>query len=164
MSEVISNTSPLQYLHQLELLPLLPRLVGKVLVPPGVKAELEAGRELGIDVPSIESLDWIKVYRPEGRHVAMLVHDLGAGETEAMLLALERPGSIVLLDDKLARRTAEALRLRFTGTLGLLVDAKTAGLVTELRPIVDKLQDLGFRLSSRARDTALRLAHELPWS
>lgn len=54
MPEIVSNTSPLQYLPQLGLLSLLPRMVGRVLIPPGVEAELEAGRRLGIDVAARE--------------------------------------------------------------------------------------------------------------
>lgn len=40
MREVISNTSPLQYLHQLDLLDVLPTLYGEVLVPAGVAREI----------------------------------------------------------------------------------------------------------------------------
>lgn len=35
MPEAICDTSPLQYLHQLKLLDLLPRLYSKVIVPRG---------------------------------------------------------------------------------------------------------------------------------
>ncbi len=38
MPEIISNTSPIQYLFQLGLLDLLPRLYGRVLVPPDRRA------------------------------------------------------------------------------------------------------------------------------
>jgi predicted nucleic acid-binding protein len=91
LSEVISDTSPLQYLHQLGLLHLLPTLVGRIVVPASVERELLTG---------------------------------------------------------------------FTGTLGLLLDAKKAGLVTSIRPLLDRLQVLRFRLSPQARSTILRLAGE----
>ncbi len=42
---VISNTSPLQYLHQAGLLDLLPRLFGRVIVPQAVV--LDKLQELG---------------------------------------------------------------------------------------------------------------------
>lgn len=48
----ISNTSPLLYLHLVRQLDLLPRLYGEVFVPPAVEAELQAGAERGVDVPS----------------------------------------------------------------------------------------------------------------
>jgi len=40
MPKVIANTSPIQYLFQLGLLDLLPRLYGSVLVPPAVHDDI----------------------------------------------------------------------------------------------------------------------------
>jgi len=76
------------------------------------------------------------------------------------MLALEIPGSIVILDDGLARRIAESLRIPFTGTLGVLLDAKKLNLVPALRPLLDRLQTLRFRLSPQARSAVLKLAGE----
>jgi hypothetical protein len=58
---VISNTSPLLYLHQVDRLHLLQRLYGRLLVPSAVQAELRTGRERGIVVPDLEALPWIEV-------------------------------------------------------------------------------------------------------
>lgn len=76
------------------------------------------------------------------------------------MLALESPGSVAILDDALARRVAEVLEISFTGTLGVLLDAKKAGLIQELRPLLDRLQALRFRLSSQTRTAVLRRAGE----
>jgi hypothetical protein len=62
------------------------------------------------------------------------------------MLALEFPGATVILDDLLARRVAESLNLHLTGTLGLLLDAKQAGLISQVRPFLDQLQTLRFRI------------------
>ncbi|MET0623606.1 MAG: hypothetical protein ABW250_11550 [Pyrinomonadaceae bacterium] len=67
MPEVISDTSPLQYLHQLGLLDLLPQLVGRVVVPQAVVDELEAGRALGHDLPDVTALGWVDVRVPPPR-------------------------------------------------------------------------------------------------
>ena len=48
MADVICNTSPMQYLHQVGLLMIIPSLVGPVLIPPTVDAELAVGRSLGL--------------------------------------------------------------------------------------------------------------------
>lgn len=56
MSEFICNTSPLQYLHQLGLLDILPKLTGNVTVPPAVTGELQAGRSKGASVPDPATL------------------------------------------------------------------------------------------------------------
>ena len=67
---------------------------------------------------------------------------------------------IALLDDKLARLVAETLGLKFTGTLGILLDAKRVGLVNRVAPLLDQLQELHFRVSSAARRLILRAADE----
>ncbi len=64
-----------------------------------------------------------------------LVTDLGPGETEVLMLGLESRESILVLDDAFARRVAETLALRFTGTLGLLLDAKRSGLIAQVRSV-----------------------------
>ncbi len=66
----------------------------------------------------------------------------------------------MIFDDALARRHAEVLGLRLTGTLGVLLDAKRAGLVPAVMPLIDDLQRLGFRLSNGTRQAVLRLAGE----
>jgi predicted nucleic acid-binding protein len=160
LPEVISDTSPLQYLHQLGLLHLLPALAGRIVVPASVERELLTGRELGVDLPDLRTLDWVEIRRPTSRPALPLINDLGPGETETLMLALESTDAVALLDDALARRVAEILKVRFTGTLGLLLDAKKAELVTSVRPLLDQLQVLRFRLSPQARSTILRLAGE----
>lgn len=161
MPEVISNTSPLQYLHQLGLLDLLRRLVGYITVPTGVVKELEAGHELGLDLPDISALDWISVRDPEQGGHQLPTMDLGRGETEVLQLGLESTGEVlIILDDAQAREAAKTMGLKFTGTLGVLLDAKRAGLLQAVKPELDRLDQLGFRLASHTRDAVLRLAGE----
>jgi len=163
LPEIISNTSPLQYLHQLGLLDTLLRLVGPITVPQAVVDELEAGRALGLDLPNVSSFGWVTIRSPKSGHASSFT-DLGPGETEVLLLALEEPvgASVLLLDDKLARETAAEQGLKFTGTLGLLLDAKRAGFVSAVRPYLDRLDSLGFHLARHTREAVLRLADEHP--
>lgn len=160
MPDVICDTSPLQYLYQLDLLHILPALAGQVIVPPAVVGELAAGRALGMSLPDVTLLDWVSVRHPVSEPALPLVVDLGPGETQVLMLALESHDAIVVLDDALARQTAEALDIRLTGTLGLLLDAKRAGLVAVVAPLLDKLQALRFRLAPHTRTAVLRLAGE----
>lgn len=99
MPEVICNTSPLQYLHQIGMLHLLPALVGQVIVPEAVVEELAIGRALGISLPDPETLDWITVRQPVSAPVLPVVTDLGPGETQVLALALESSDAIVIMDD-----------------------------------------------------------------
>ena len=59
---VISNTSPIFYLHRLGQLELLHRLYGRILVPEAVFEELKAGRDQGEDVPDVANHDWIEIH------------------------------------------------------------------------------------------------------
>jgi len=162
LPDVICDTSPLQYLYQLDLLHILPALPGQVIVPPAVVEELTVGRAQGISLPDVARLDWVNVRRPASEPALPLVTDLGPGETQVLMLALESRDAVVVLDDALARQVAEMLDIRLTGTLGLLLDAKRAGLVPAVAPLLDKLQLLRFRLAPRTRAAVLKFAGEGP--
>jgi predicted nucleic acid-binding protein len=160
MREVISNTSPLQYLYQLDLLDLLPTIYGEVLIPAGVVSEIGAGAQRGVALPHLKGLPWLHVCEVATPALLVLVPDLGRGEREVLALALERPGALVILDDSLARRMATRLKLALTGTLGLLLKAKQITRIDRVRPYISRLEALGFRLDDRTRFNILKLAGE----
>ena len=54
---------------------------------------------------------------------------LGAGESEAIALALERPGINLLIDDRKGELAARELGIGTVGTLALLELADEAGLI-----------------------------------
>ena len=85
---------------------------------------------------------------------------LGDGEWEAIALAVELGASAILIDDRPARRLAEAAGLNVIGTLGLLLEAKRAGHIRTIRAEVDKLLETSFFLSQELYDRLLRLADE----
>ncbi len=161
MPEVICNTSPLQYLHQIGQLSILPTLAESIIVPPAVLVELDAGIAKGLDLPQMENFKWVRIRAPISARAVSLITDLGPGESQVLMLALEMPGSIALLDDALARRMAIAKGIPIKGTLGLLLDAKRAGHLSAVKPYLDRLQDHGFRLAQHTRDAVLKLAGEL---
>jgi predicted nucleic acid-binding protein len=160
LPELISNTSPLQYLFQLGMLHILPALAHQIIIPPAVVDELQAGREAGVNLPNPTALDWLVMRQPVSASATRLVTDLGPGETEVLMLAIEAADPIVIFDDMLARRMARSLGIRLTGTLGLLLDAKRAGLIPTVSPLLDRLQSLRFRLAPHTRAVVLELAGE----
>jgi hypothetical protein len=85
---------------------------------------------------------------------------LGAGESEAMALALELRIPRVILDDLTARTFGRALGLEVVGTGAVLYLAKMRGLVPAVRPLLDALLATGFRLSPKVYLTLLRAAGE----
>lgn len=160
MPEIICDTSPIQYLHQIGHINLLPNLAEKIILPPAVVKELEVGLNHGINLPDIEILNWITVRSPESLAALPLVKDLGPGETQVLALALETANAVVILDDFLARQVAQSLKIKLMGTLGVLLDAKRAGLISAVGPLLDKLQTLRFRLDPKTRSAVLKMAGE----
>ncbi len=78
----------------------------------------------------------------------------------AMALALENPDRIVLLDDMLARRTAQVAGLQVWGTLKVLLEAKSQGLIEKIEPYVTNLSDAGMWVSAEVKHRILILAGE----
>ena len=133
---VVCNTSPLLYLHQVNQLDLFPRLYGKVSIPEAVRVELQAGEELGISIPHVDALPWLHVEAAPQRVAWAIVPDLGAGEAEAISLALSALPSLVILDDALGRRIARLNGLTCIGTLGILLKAKQSGALPLVAPVL----------------------------
>jgi predicted nucleic acid-binding protein len=159
--EVISDTSPLQYLFQVSLLELLQKLYQQITIPEAIFKEIEAGRALGIHLPDLTAIPWIQVRQVRDPASYPLAPDLGAGERAVLALAIETADSLALLDDALARRHARLLNIGFTGTLGVLLKAKEQGHLPTLTPVIDEIEALGFRLDSATRTAVLNLAREL---
>jgi predicted nucleic acid-binding protein len=160
MREAISNTSPLLYPYRIGIVKWLPKLFGEVWTPTAVVKELEEGRERGYDVPDPRDYDWLRIVEPHAVPSEWLALDLGAGELAAMSMALENPVRIVLLDDALARRIAQAAGLEVWGTLRILLEAKSQGLTESIEPLVDRLKKSGMWISDDIRQRVLALAGE----
>jgi hypothetical protein len=158
--DVVVDTSVVQYLHQAGLLDLLRDLYAVVTVPHAVAAELARGRARGIDLPDPATLNWMKIEAKLSSKVLPVTRHLGPGELDAIGIAIERPGSVVLLDDRLAREYATRLGVRYAGTLGVLLRAKREQRLPAIRPVLDRLDALGFRLAAATRAAVLEQAGE----
>ena len=161
MPEVVSDTSPIQYLHQCNLLELLPHLYGRVLVPDAVLRELGVGRSQGVFLPDVAALPWLIPRSAPPLGGLPLAADLGAGEREAIALAAGLRNPLLLLDDSLARQHARLLNLPFTGTLGVVLRGKERRVLDLVAPVIEQLERLGFRLDRATREAVLALAGEL---
>ena len=160
MPKAISNTSPLLYFYRIGAINLLPKMFDEIWTAESVKNELLAGHSKGHDVPSPADYPWLNIVNPKSMPSEWLALDLGAGELGAMALALENPDRIVLLDDMLARRTAQVAGLQVWGTLKVLLEAKSQGLIEKIEPYVTNLSEAGMWVSSEVKQRILILAGE----
>ncbi|HEY5176332.1 MAG TPA: DUF3368 domain-containing protein [Terriglobales bacterium] len=137
---VVSDTSPILNLARIGRLELLASLYKQVLIPPAVFGELAVSRNAALPGIDMASVSWIIVETPKDQdRVRELRDDLDAGEAEAIVLAVERHAELLLVDERRGRRIAMALGLRITGLLGVLADAKRAGLIESIKPVLDEL-------------------------
>ena len=67
----------------------------------------------------------------------------------------------MIIDDNLARQVAESLNIKLMGTLRVLLDAKLAGMVPAVAPLLDQLQSLRFRVDQKTRLAVLKMAGEI---
>ena len=87
--------------------------------------------------------------------------DLDAGEAATLALAIAHAGPcLVLMDELLGRAHARALDLDVTGLAGVLLAARNADLVAAVRPFLDRLKKIDFRLSPAVVRAVLEQAGE----
>jgi len=144
---VVADASPLIALHQIGQLQLLQALFASLLIPPAVANEI---------APAVPSQPWM-VGRSLTQPIAPVIlgASLGAGESEAISLALEIRADRLVVDEKGARRLAEAVGLNVIGTLGILLAAKRKGLIPAVRPQVEALLAKHFWISPQLAERAL---------
>lgn len=161
MSIVVSDTSPIRALAHLGTLDLLPKMFGEVLIPPAVASELEAPRPRFKPI-SVQGMDFARIQAPRNREtIAELLAALGPGEAEALALAIEIRADAILIDEAAGRAVAIQRGLAPLGVLGILLRAKQRGLIRELKPLLDQLQnELGFFISIELRLEVLEQAGE----
>ena len=147
---VVSDAGPLHYLVLIGRDGFLPQLFERVLIPRAVVRELSHPRTPErVHRWIADPPEWIEVHDigiPEERR--------GQGEREAILLAETSKADAVLLDDRIARRTARARGLTVYGTLGILEQAALEGWI-DLRETIHELLETNFRADQRVIDRLL---------
>lgn len=149
-STIISDASCFVLLDKIDSLQLLAAVYGSVVTTPEVQAEVR------LDLP-----DWVTIQAASSQEkVKELAQKVDLGEASAIALALEIPHSTLILDDLGARKLAENLGLEITGTVGVILKAKTRNLIPAVAPLLKAIRKTNFRLSPRVEAEALILAGE----
>lgn len=143
---VFSNTTPFIALSSIGRLELLPQLFGKIHVAESVASECaEGGRIL---VPDLKSLDWVVHVADEATSTLPILFELDHGEKQTIALARKYGAAKVIIDERLGRRVAEYLQLSVTGTLGVLVKAKTIGLIPSFHEAAQAMRQQGIHYNA----------------
>lgn len=151
MTVPVSNTSPLTNLAAIGRFDLLRALYGELLIAEAVWAELNAEGRAWPGRAEVAGAAWIARRAAQNRPLVTALRErLDPGEAETIALAVECQPPFVLMDEREGRHAARRFGLKTVGVVGVLIEAKARGLITEVGPPLERLrQEAGFYLSDR---------------
>jgi len=158
---VVADTSVVLNLCCVGQVQLLSSLYGRVLVP--VEVALEFRRLAGADsrFSGLSLPAWIEILPSPAPSAELAAANLDLGETAAIALCLSQSADALLVDESLGRAIALRMGLRTIGLLGILIDAKSRGLLENVAPILDDLAGTaGFWIAPALRARVLHLSGE----
>lgn len=160
MPKIVSNTTPIISLLKLGKLDLLESLYKEIIIPNAVYQEIEAGKNKAY-YQDLSKISWIKVIEIQDKNALKYFLDLDLGEAEAIVLANEIGADLIILDEKLGRFHARHSDLKLTGTIGILLKAKSTGLIKSIKPLLYELIEKEVWISERLIKEILLKANEI---
>lgn len=147
---IISDTSCLILLDKIGELEILNKLFGTIITTS------EVADEFGLPLPS-----WFQIRQPTDKNYQTIIEaSVDKGEASAIALAIELDDCLLIIDDLKARKFANQLGLTIIGTIGIIVDAKLAGILTSVKPILFKIKETNFRISEQLEKLIITKAGE----
>lgn len=142
---VVADSTCLIGLSRIRSLSVLRELFESILIPPSVYDEVVTSGAGRPGAAEVATADWIATCEPKD-HLAVesLKITLGAGESEAIVIAREQNADFIILDDWRARQTALRLSLPVIGTVAVLAKAEEKGLISDLNSALQELRQVGF--------------------
>ena len=160
--KVVSDASPIINIACIDKLNLLNQLYGELYIPEAVWNEVVVQGKGQPGADEIESAKWIKVQSVNDTSlVHALEQELDQGESEAIVLSLEIQAELLLMDERIGREVARHLGLHFSGLIGILIESKSKGLISAIKPNLDALRNIaGFHISNALNARVLKDAGE----
>ena len=149
---VVCDTSSLTRLHKTDTLRLLPVVFDRVLIPPAVLSECRAYLGTAVEQIRYESFAPLRPLREA----------YGLGEREALALAADHVGSILLTDDKKARRAAIRENLGTITSYDFFATVQLLGLIDSTEFVARQLILSGEGVSAEAIADMLQQTGEPP--
>ncbi len=153
----VVNASPLIYLSKLGILDLLPKMFKEIFTVQEVKTEV-LRKEEAPELPALRQAfsNWLKIKSIRNKDLLSRLLDLPPHLGEATVLTLakeiseESQETVIIIDDLAAREIARAMRLKITGTLGVLLRGWKIGLLAreEVKIYLKRLnEETDFRMT-----------------
>ena len=147
---IISDTSCLILLEKIGELSILNKLFGNI------TTTSEVAEEFGQQLPP-----WFEIKDPKDKNYQAIIEaSVDKGEASAIALAIELDDCLLIIDDLKGRKFAHQLGLTIIGTIGVIVDAKLAGIIPSVKPILSKIKSTNFRITEKLELLILKRAGE----
>ena len=162
MKIIVADTGSLIALSKTDNLLILQKLFEKTVIPKAVYGELQldSDREGVSNLRNaIFSEKWIGIYKGKLSPETRILNVLGAGEAEAVTLAVKRE-EILLIDERLGRVAAQQEKVDIIGTAGLLLLSKRKNLIPNVKDAVLAMQNTGYRFSTKLLKLIFNAANE----
>lgn len=145
---VITDASCFIILDKIDGLHILHALYRAVMTTPEIAAEYGKRLPEWVDVLAVRNRELLYEY----------AETVDIGEASAMALAAEIKADLLIIDDAQGRKFAQKLELEVTGTVGVILNAKLAGIIPAVAPYIMRIRETNFRLSDRVVDRIIREA------
>ena len=144
---VVSDSSTLIILSDLNRLDYLQNIFNTIYIPPKVYEEISFKREFTL--PDFIKIESIK----DNQYIDYLNMILDAGESQAIALAIEKNLPLII-DEKKGRRVAKNLSVDIIGLLGVIYLNIRGNFITikEAKEFLDRAKDNNYRISSKLID------------
>jgi predicted nucleic acid-binding protein len=147
---IIADTSCLILPDNIAELDILNKLFGTI------TTTNEVAEEFGKSLPF-----WFEIKQADNKNYQSIIEtSVDKGEASAIALAIELDDCLLIIDDLKGRKLASQLGLTIIGTIGIIVDAKLAGIITSIKPILFKIKETNFRISEQLELLILKKAGE----
>ncbi len=147
---IVADTSCLILLEKIGELELLHKVFGEIIVTQDV------ADEYGNALPR-----WISVQNPTNpKYQKILETSVDKGEASAIALAVELVDCLLIIDDLKGRNLADALGIKITGTLGVILEAKLSGKIASVKPMLTAIKQTDFHFSKQLEQRILDKSDE----
>ena len=151
----VTNASPIILLGKVGQIELLSMLSEELVVPEAVAREVREKADGRSTLQELASSPTTRIERQVRIPSEVEVWDLGRGESQVIAKAASDPGARAVLDDREALRCGEALGIPLIGTLGVVLRARSQGLIEAARPVIKTLRNVGLYVTDDLIERAL---------
>lgn len=158
--KVVLNTTPIIYLSKINKFNLLKNLFSEVFIPEAVYNEVLFKTDIASST-LLDNLDWVHVIKVNNPNcIKFNDPTLHYGEKEVIQVATEINADKIIIDDNAAKVEAESHNFTCYGTCMIFILAKDDGIISIVKPFVDMIKSVGFRLSLDDFNRVLMAAKE----